>query len=229
MSTTPISANSTAGTLGQIAAAASPGGAATSLGGLSMNNFLTLMTAQLKNQDPLSPTDSNQFLAQLSELSTVQGISQMNTTMTNLSTSLMSSQALASASLVGKSVLTAGNTAAYTAGGALSGAVQVPGGASNVTLTITNAAGAMVDQVQVPSGSGLQGFSWNGTALNGTALPSGTYGVTATAVVGGQTQAVPTLLNGTVQSVSLATGSNGVMLNTAELGSIALTAVQQIY
>jgi flagellar basal-body rod modification protein FlgD len=98
-----------------------------------------------------------------------------------------------------------------------------------VTLTITNAAGAIVDQMQVPSGSGLQGFSWDGTALDGTASPSGNYGVTATAVVGGQTQAAPTLLNGTVQSVSLATGSNGVMLNTAELGSIALTAVQQIY
>src|SRR6202142_2099816 len=104
MSTTiPIGSNS---------AAASPaGGASSPLGGLTMNNFLTLMTAQLKNQDPLSPTDSNQFLAQLSELSTVQGISQMNTTMTNLWTSLMSSQALASASLVGKSVLTAGSAA----------------------------------------------------------------------------------------------------------------------
>ncbi|HXN11394.1 MAG TPA: flagellar hook capping FlgD N-terminal domain-containing protein [Steroidobacteraceae bacterium] len=222
MSTTiPIGSNS---------AAASPaGGASSPLGGLTMNNFLTLMTAQLKNQDPLSPTDSNQFLAQLSELSTVQGISQMNTTMTNLSTSLMSSQALASASLVGKSVLTAGSAASYTAGGTLSGAVQVPGGASSVTLTITNAAGAIVDQMQVPPGSGLQGFSWNGSALNGTALPSGDYGVTATAVVGGQTQAAPTLLNGTVQSVSLATSSSGVMLNTAELGPVALTAVQQIY
>jgi flagellar basal-body rod modification protein FlgD len=211
------------------AASATASSASSSLGGLTMNNFLTLMTAQLKNQDPLSPTDSNQFLAQLSELSTVQGISEMNTTMTNLSTSLMSSQALASASLVGKSVLTAGSAASYTAGGALSGAVQVPGGASSVTLTITNAAGAMVDQMQVAPGSGLQGFSWNGTALDGTAVPSGSYGVSATAVVGGQTQAVPTLLNGTVQSVSLATGGTGVTLNTAELGPVALTSVQQIY
>jgi flagellar basal-body rod modification protein FlgD len=229
--TSPIGTTTTASQLGQAASAASASsasGAASGLGGLTMNDFLTLMTAQLKNQDPLSPTDSNQFLAQLSELSTVEGISQMNTTMTNLSTSLLSSQALSSASLVGKSVLTSGSAASYTSGGVLSGAVQVPSGASGVTLTITNAGGAIVDQMAVPSGSGLQGFSWNGTALNGSAVPSGTYGVSATAIVGGATQAASTLLNGTVQSVSLASGSNGVTLNTAELGPVALSAVQQI-
>src|SRR5271170_3987073 len=155
------------------------------LGGLTMNDFLTLMTAQLQNQDPLNPTDSNQFLEQLSELSTVEGISQMNTTMTNLSTSLLSSQALASASLVGQSVLTPASSASYTSGGTLSGAVQVPAGASSVTLTITNAAGAIVDQMTVQPGSGLQGFSWNGTATNGSAVPSGTYSVNATAIVAG--------------------------------------------
>jgi len=152
----------------------------------------------------------------------------MNTTMTNLSTSLMSSQALASASLVGQSVLTPASAAAFTSGSTLSGAVQVPTGASGVTLTITNSSGSIVDQMAVPSGSGLQGFSWNGTNQNGSAAPSGTYGVTATALIGGATQAASTLLNGTVQSVTLASGSAGVTLNTPELGPVALSAVQQI-
>jgi flagellar basal-body rod modification protein FlgD len=219
-STSPIGSNPAASGVG--------GSAATPLAGLTMNDFLTLMTAQLKNQDPLSPTDSNQFLAQLSELSTVEGISQMNTTMTNLSTSLLSSQALSSASLVGQSVLTPATSAAFTSGGTLNGAVQVPTGATGVTLTITNAGGAIVDQVAVPATSGLQAFSWSGTAQNGSASPTGTYGVTATAIVGGATQAATTLLNGTVQSVSLASGSNGVTLNTPELGPVALSAVQQI-
>jgi flagellar basal-body rod modification protein FlgD len=230
MSTTnPIGSTTTASQLGQVASAASTGSSASApLGGLTMNDFLTLMTAQLQNQDPLSPTDSNQFLAQLSELSTVEGISQMNTTMTNLSTSLLSSQALSSASLVGQSVLTPASAASYTSGGTLSGAVQVPTGASSVTLTITNAAGAIVGQMAVPSGSGLQGFSWNGTALNGSAAPSGNYSVSATAIVGGKTEAASTLLDGTVQSVSLATSGTGVTLNTPELGPVALSAVQQI-
>jgi flagellar basal-body rod modification protein FlgD len=229
-STNPIGSTTTANQLGQAAAAASGSSSSTSgaLGGLTMNDFLKLMTAQLQNQDPLNPTDSNQFLSQLSELSTVEGISQMNTTMSSLSTSLLSSQALASASLVGQSVLTPASSASYTSGGTLSGAVQVPAGASSVTLTITNSGGAIVDQMTVQPGAGLQGFSWNGTATNGSALPSGNYGVNATAIVGGTTQAASTLLDGTVQSVSLASGSGGVTLNTPELGPVALSAVQQI-
>src|ERR1700690_4048814 len=111
MTTSAIGSPTTTNPLASGTGTSSSANAVSGVGGLTMNDFLTLMTAQLKNQDPLNPTDSNQFLAQLSELSTVQGISQMNTTMTNLSTSLMSSQALASASLVGKSVLTAGSAA----------------------------------------------------------------------------------------------------------------------
>src|ERR1700722_19238850 len=133
------------------------------VGGLTMNDFLTLMTAQLQNQDPLNPTDSNQFLSQLSELSTVEGISQLNTSMTTLSDSMLSSQALSSASLVGQGVLAPATSASYTSGTALSGAVQVPTGATNVVLSITNSGGALVDQLNVPATAGLQTFSWNGT------------------------------------------------------------------
>src|SRR5665213_3634161 len=140
---------------------------ASGVGGLTMGDFLTLMTAQLQNQDPLNPTDSNQFLSQLSQLSTVEGISQLNTTMTTLSNSMLSSQALSRASLVGQSVLTAASSANYTSGSALSGAVQVPTGASGVRVTITNSAGAIVNQMSVPADAGLQSFSWDGTTSNG--------------------------------------------------------------
>jgi flagellar basal-body rod modification protein FlgD len=198
------------------------------VGGLTMNDFLTLMTAQLQNQDPLNPTDSNQFLSQLSELSTVEGISQLNTSMTTLSDSMLSSQALTSASLVGQGILTAATSAAYTSGTPLSGAVQVPTGATGVVLTITNAAGAMVGQMNVPATAGLQTFSWDGNASNGQPAPSGNYAVSATAVVGGASQAATTLLNGTVSSVTLGAAGASPTLNTPQLGPVALSAVQQI-
>lgn len=198
------------------------------LGGLTMNDFLTLMTAQLQNQDPLNPTDSNQFLSQLSELSTVEGISQLNTTMSTLSNSMLSSQALASASLVGQSVLTSASSANYTSGSTLSGAVQVPSGATGVVVSITNSAGVLVDQFAVSAASGLQNFSWNGTEANGTAAPSGVYSVSATAEVGGAGQAAGTLLNGTVSSVTLDSSGTSVTLNTPQLGPVALSSVQQI-
>ncbi len=209
-------------------ASGSSSSATAGVGGLTMNDFLTLMTAQLQNQDPLNPTDSNQFLSQLSELSTVEGISQLNTSMTTLSNSMLSSQALTSASLVGQGILTAASSAAYTSGTPLSGAVQVPTGATAVVLTVTNAAGATVNQMNVPATAGLQTFSWNGTASNGQPAPSGVYNVTATAEVGGATQAATTLLNGTVSSVTLGAAGASPTLNTPQLGPIALSAVQQI-
>jgi flagellar basal-body rod modification protein FlgD len=201
---------------------------ASGVGGLTMGDFLTLMTAQLQNQDPLNPTDSNQFLSQLSELSTVEGISQLNTSMSTLSNSMLSSQALTSASLVGQGILTAATSAAYTSGTPLSGAVQVPAGATGVVLTVSNAAGAMVNQMNVPATAGLQTFSWDGTASNGQPAPSGSYAVSATAEVGGATQAATTYLNGTVSSVTLGAAGASPTLNTPQLGPVALSAVQQI-
>jgi flagellar basal-body rod modification protein FlgD len=222
MSTSPVNSF---GVTASPAAAASTGAGIQSL---TTGDFLTLMSAQLKNQDPLNPTDSNQFLAQLAQLSTVSGINSMNSTMTNLSTSMLSSQALSSATLVGHSILTPASSAAYASGQPLSGVVQVPAGASSVTLTITDASGAVVRQTSGSPAAGRQPFSWDGTTDSGAAAPAGTYTVTATAIVNGTTEAASTLLNGTVTSVTLGGSGGGVTLNTPELGPIVLSAVTQI-
>lgn len=206
----------------------SSGSSSNGLGGLTMNDFLTLMTAQLQNQDPLNPTDSNEFLSQLSELSTVEGISQLNTSMGTLSNSMLASQAVNSAALVGQTILAPASAGELSSGSSLSGAVNVPSGASSVTLTITNAAGATVDQVAVSANAGLQGFTWDGTTSSGGTAPPGVYGISASAVVGSTSEAANTYLNGTVSSVTLDPTSSEVMLNTPQLGSVSLSNVQQI-
>lgn len=224
-----MSAGSTSGgTAGSaVGSGAGAGGAAGGIGGLTMNDFLTLMTAQLQNQDPLNPTDANQFLSQLSELSTVEGISQLNTNLSSLSSSMLSSQAVSSAGLVGHSVLAQSSSTTYT-GGTLSGAVQVPAGATAVTLTISDANGIPIGNIALPPTAGLQSFSWNGATAGGATLPPGTYEVAATAKVGGASQAAPTYLSGTVASVTLDSSGNSVLLNTPQLGSVALGNVLQI-
>jgi len=221
-SVNPVTSNSNTGS------DSSAGSASGSIGGLTMNDFLTLMTAQLQNQDPLDPTDSNEFLSQLSELSTVEGISQLNTTVSTLSDSMLSSQAVSSASLVGQTILAPASSVSYTSGTAVSGAVQVPSGASAVTLTITDANGNVVGQQALSTSAGLQPFSWNGTASNGATLPSGDYNVSATAVVSGAAAAATTYLNGTVSSVTLGSSGTAATLNTTQLGAVPLSSVQQI-
>jgi flagellar basal-body rod modification protein FlgD len=212
---------STAGASGTAAA----GGA--SLGG---TNFLTLMLAQLKNQDPTSPVDSNQFLNQLASLSTVQGITQLNTSFGALSTSLVSSQALQASSLLGHQALVGSKTANLTANGSVSGAVDVPQTTSQAVVNISDSSGALVRQINLGAQStGLANFSWDGKLQDGSQAAAGQY--TLSAQYAGATSgatAATTYVNGIVQSVTMGAGQTGLTLNVSGLGSVPFSGVKQI-
>jgi flagellar basal-body rod modification protein FlgD len=201
--------------------------AGTTLGG---TDFLTLMLAQLKNQDPTNPVDSNTFLSQLASLSEVQGITNLNTAFSTLSGSLTSSQALQASSLLGHQALVSSGTATLsTAGSTITGAVQVPQTSAGVTVNISNAAGVLVQQVSLGAQSaGLANFTWDGKEGDGSAAPAGTYTLTAQVDGVSAGTAVGTFVNGTVESVTMASGSTGMTLNVAGLGSVAYSKVQQI-
>jgi flagellar basal-body rod modification protein FlgD len=203
---------------------------ASSLGTLGGTDFITLMLAQLQNQDPTSPVDSNTFLTQLAQLSEVQGITSLNSSFSALSTSLTSNQALQASSLLGHQALVNSSTATIAAGATVSGAVNVPQNTSQVTLSVTDSSGALVTQINLGAQSaGLTNFSWNGTMGNGSQAPAGTYTLSAQyagATSGGT--AATTLVNGTVESVSMGAGSAGLTLNVAGVGSVPFSSVQQI-
>jgi flagellar basal-body rod modification protein FlgD len=220
--TTGTGGTGSAGSTGSTAAAT-----ATTLGG---TDFLTLMLAQLKNQDPTSPVDSNTFLSQLASLSEVQGITSLNTSFSALSSSLSSSQALQASSLLGHQALVNTSTATLAAGAPVTGAVNVPQTTSQVVLSISDSSGALVSQINLGAqSSGLANFSWNGTTSSGSQAPAGTYTLTAQyagATSGGT--AATTLVNGTVESVSMGAGTTGLTLNVAGIGSVPFSSVQQI-
>ena len=200
---------------------------ATTLGG---TNFLTLMLAQLKNQDPTSPVDSNTFLTQLAQLSTVQGITQLNTSFSTLSSSLSPSQALQASSLLGHHVLVNSTTANLAANGTVTGAVNVPQTTSQVLLDVKDSSGVLVRQINLGAQSaGVASFSWDGKAGDGSQAPAGTYTLSAqyAGATSGSTAAT-TMVNGTVDSVSMGAGSTGLTLNVTGLGSVPFSSVHQI-
>jgi flagellar basal-body rod modification protein FlgD len=201
--------------------------AGATLGG---TDFLTLMLAQLKNQDPTSPVDSNTFLSQLAQLSEVQGITSLNTSFSTLSSSLSSSQALQASSLLGHQALVNTNTTTVAAGAPVTGAVNVPQTTSQVVLNISDSSGALVSQINLGAQpAGLTSFAWNGQTSSGAQAPAGTYTLTAQyagATSGGT--AATTLVNGTVESVSMGAGTTGLTLNVAGIGSVPFSSVQQI-
>jgi len=224
--TNPAGAGSTNGA----GAASGMGSAAASSVSLGGTNFLTLMLAQLKNQDPTSPVDSNTFLTQLAQLSEVQGINSLNTSFSSLSSSLTSSQALQASSLLGHQALVSSTTATMAANGTVTGAVNVPQTTGQVLLDISDSSGVLVRQINLGAqAAGLTNFSWDGKAGDGSQAPAGTY--TLSAQYTGQTKsstAATTLVNGAVESVSMGAGSAGLTLNVAGVGSVPFGSVQQI-
>lgn len=210
------------------AAVSSASGSSAAMPQISQSDFLSLIIAQLKSQDPTQPADPNQFVNELASLSEVSGINGMQSSMSNLSSTLQSSQLLGGTSLIGHKVLSAGTTAALAAGGTVSGAVPVPSGAAGVTIQVTDSSGALVKTLQVaPTSSALTGFTWDGTTNSGAAAPAGTYMFSAAATTGSTQTSVPPYLQSTVNSVTIDPSTQALYLNTSS-GTLSLSNVVQV-
>lgn len=194
---------------------------------LGQDQFLELMIAQLKNQDPMKPMQNGEFLSQMAQFGTVNGIQELQKTFSGLASSLQSNQALMASSLVGRNVLAPG-ASALVAGGGLRGATDLAQPATNVVINVTDAAGALVKRIDLgPQAAGEVRFQWDGTLNNGAPAPAGRYTLSAQAQNGRETLALNTLLEARVDSVTLG-GANGLSLNLAGLGPVNLADVRQI-
>lgn len=222
-----IGNNSASSSTSNATAAAAASSAATQT--LGENDFLTMMMAQLKNQDPLNPMDNTAFVAQLAQFSQVSGIQNLNTTMTSLSQNMTSNQALQASSLIGKQVYVPTSTAVYGGTGSLSGQITVPQATSAVNVAISDSNGNVVKNMTLGSqAAGTTPFTWDGTDNLGNQVSAGNYTVAVTAPIAGKSTQLATTLPANVNSVSF-TGSGGaVQLNLQGLGTVALTSVQQI-
>ncbi len=215
-------------------AAATAAAQASSSGGsagppqISQADFLSLIIAQLKSQDPTRPADPNQFVNEFATLSEVSGINGMNSSMASLSSSMQASQLLSGTSLIGRHVLASATTASLAAGGTVSGAVQAPAGATGVTIQVSDASGHLVKTFQVsPQSSGLTDFTWDGTTSSGAAAPAGTYTFAAAAVTGSSQTSLAPYLQSTVDSVTIDPSTQTLSLNTSS-GPLSLGNVVQV-
>lgn len=195
---------------------------------LNATDFMTLMTAQLKNQDPLNPLQSTEFVAQLAQFGTVSGIQSMQTSLSTLSGSLRSSQVLSGASLVGRDITTAANSIALGATDSVQGSVTVPEGATAMTVTIKDSAGQIVRTIALPANASSDDFTWDGNTDTQARAPAGQYSIDATATVAGKGTSAEVLLASRVSSVSLGADGTTLSLNTDSLGSVALTKVRSV-
>lgn len=216
-------------------APSSPGSSADPAAGLrkempqfGADQFITLMLAQIKNQDPLKPLEPAEFLGQLAQFSTVTGIQEMGSSVSDLVGSMRSSQALSGANLVGRDVLAPGDTAVFDGTTPVRAAVEAPSGAERVEFVVRDASGAVVRRAQVqPSVSGVTEMAWDGRADNGTVMPPGTYRIEALSRFGARGESAQVLLRSRVDSVTLDAAGRGIVLNTPN-GSLPLGAVRRV-
>jgi flagellar basal-body rod modification protein FlgD len=173
----------------------------------NFDNFLTLLTAQLKNQDPLSPMDATQFTTQLVQFTGVQQMIQQNQNMQQLITLQSQSQISNAIGYIGKTIQATGQTAQLTNGSATF-PYNVANGATGATITIKNSAGQTVYTGPTAFGSGAQSFSWDGRNTAGVPQPDGMYTYSVDARnASSNTVAVTTQLSGVVTSVETVGGN----------------------
>ena len=194
---------------------------------LGQAEFLELMIAQLKNQDPFKAMDPSQFLGQLAQFGTVSGIQDMQAAFGTLSDAMRSSQVLDGATMVGREVLLPSDEVTLPAEGSVRGALDVPTGTTALQVNIRDANGTLVRRMTLPTTVGLNDFTWDGIADNGTRAPTGAYSLEAVANVAGKSGSLEMLLASRVNSVTI-DAQTGLTLNTSNLGSRSLSDVRRV-
>ncbi|MFV0278653.1 MAG: flagellar hook assembly protein FlgD [Parahaliea sp.] len=204
---------------------------ASSVEDMNSQDFLTLMVAQLKNQDPTKPMDNAQFMSELAQFGTVSGVQDLNKNFTTLASSLTSSQNLQAIGLVGREVTVDSNVGSLTRveGSdelALKATVTIPSGASAANLYIKDAAGRLVYSAPLNSTArGEQSLSWDGKSSEGQLLATGSYQVSVEALVGGKSTALSVYARQRVDSVSF-DSSGAAQLKLADGQTVGMTKVK---
>ncbi len=213
---------------GQALAAANGGNAAGGLMADTQDRFLKLLVTQLQNQDPLNPMDNAEVTSQIAQLSTVNGISQLNETLLALSGQMDMTQAMQASALIGRDVLVPGDKIALGNGVATPVGIDLVSPATQVTADIVDRSGKVLRSYDLGAQpSGIVSVGWDGLDEAGAAAPDGAYSLRVTAV-NGEGKAVPagTLTYANVTAVDY--GSSGVKLDLGIAGKAELNDIRKV-
>lgn len=191
------------------------------------NRFLSLLVAQMQNQDPLNPMDNAEVTSQMAQLSTVQGIEDMNSKIEALAASLGPNQMSQAANLIGHGVLVPGDTLNPAQYQDVIG-FELSRPADSVNVSINDASGNLVRSLNLgPRDEGVNALAWDGLTNTGATAAAGEYRFSIEAVQGGQAVS-NTLLNLNVVN-SVSQNSQGVQLNLADSKSVGYADIRQIF
>lgn len=212
-------------------------------GALTQADFFALLTQQLAYQDPTKPVENDQMIAQMTNFTMADGISQLNKNFGSLAESMTSNQALQASSLVGRSVLTKSDQIVFTGETLARGTIELDKPAAMLRVMIENEKGELVQSFSVENPSvGRNTFIWDGTYLPSgensadeidgelsERVRAGTYKLKVEASYrDGTTASIPANVYTPVGSVSMNSNGNGILLNLLGLGAVKLGDVLEV-
>ena len=229
-----MSSNAIQGTTNASAAAAtnsSSSSSSSSSGGLNAlgeQDFLTMLVAQLQNQDPLNPSDPTNFTAELAQFSSLEQLTNLNTNMTSMLTNSNTSTAMG---MIGSVVSYPGNSFTYSGSNSVNVGYKLSGAASAVQVTITNSSGNVVKTINgTDLAEGDHVLSWNGQDQYGNAQSAGTYTISVQATgASGATITSSPLVTSLVTGVDMTTAGSGAATLNTQAGDVALSNVLGVY
>jgi flagellar basal-body rod modification protein FlgD len=221
-------------TASSISSSASQSGSTTNAAsGLTQNfnTFLTLLTTQLQNQDPLSPLDTNQFTQQLVSFSQVEQQINTNSNLQQLIALQGAGESISALPLVGQNIEYNSATAPLSNGQA-NFVYSLPSATSATALSVVNSNGQVVYTQQGDTTAGSHAFNWDGKTNTGVQLPDGNYTLQIQAVGASGSAVTPSIASiGTVQAVGVENGTatftvNGMSVPLNELVTVNPTLTQ---
>jgi flagellar basal-body rod modification protein FlgD len=206
--------------------ASSAGNTAESKATTDYNSFLTLLTAQLKFQDPLAPLDATQFVSQLSQFSSVEQAIVSNQKLDTIIKSLGANSMMADVGLIGHKVELAGGATELSNGNA-SLTYSLAKDATQAGAVIRDASGNIVRSLVVDGSAGEHSLTWDGTDDSGNTLADGIYSFSfGAADADGKPVTSASYVTATVNRVeTTADGSELVLSNGMHTASNAVRAI----
>jgi flagellar basal-body rod modification protein FlgD len=198
-------------------------------GDMGVDTFMKLLVAELKNQDPNQPMDAREMVTQLSQLTGVEKLSDMDQKLTDLSTANTAANSVQSAGLIGKTVSADAHNLNLSSGKNPTGNYQVQGAANSVKVQISDSAGKLIRTVTGGAQSpGPRSFLWDGKDDVGMRVPDGTYTFAVTAQdAKGIPVATSTQVSGLVTEVTYESGAPEVVVGGAQVPLADVTSIAQ--
>jgi len=196
---------------------------------LAKDDFMKLLVAQLKNQDPNNPLDTKDLVTQLSQLSSVEQLVSIGDKMESLTTATNSMAANQSSGLIGKTIMGKADSVNLASTGPASSAVKFTHDAAKVTVDVRNEAGRVVRTMNLDkAAAGTQTLTWDGKTDSGERATSGVYKfeVNATDSAGNPIEANQTV-SGLVSGVFYENGFPELMVGTTRVPLSNISSISQ--